>query len=248
MITVAIPFYNTVDYLEPLLEELVDSFFVDEIVISNDASDYSIEIDHPKIRIYHNAVNHGAFRNKYLSIARSSNDWVYLLDSDNKLPKSSIDILENIQDLDPDKYYSPIQLNLVNDGLDESLDGKKIVYNFPERTIDLELAKKYLDIAQKSNWTNNDYSVDWFLNTGNFLVNKKTYLETVKFIFDNPNHKHLEADAMAFTTHWLRKNKKIEIVPDLCYEHRVRPQSYSHAFGSRGFESIQYHRKLLLQS
>ena len=122
------------------------------------------------------------------------------------------------------------------------------VYDFPERTIDLELAKKYLDIAQKSNWTNNDYSVDWFLNTGNFLVNKKTYLETVKFIFDNPNHKHLEADAMAFTTHWLRKNKKIEIVPDLCYEHRIRPQSYSHAFGSRGFESIQYHRKLLLQS
>ena len=62
MITVAIPFYNTVDYLEPLLEEIVDSFFVDEIVISNDASDYSIEIDHPKIKIFHNAINQGAFR------------------------------------------------------------------------------------------------------------------------------------------------------------------------------------------
>ena len=97
MITVAIPFYNTVDYLESLLEELVDSFFIDEIVISNDASDYSIEIDHPKITIYHNAINQGAFRNKYLRVARASNDWVYLLDSDNKLPKSSIDILENIQ-------------------------------------------------------------------------------------------------------------------------------------------------------
>ena len=29
----------------------------------------------------------GAFRNKYLSVARASNDWVYLLDSDNKLQK-----------------------------------------------------------------------------------------------------------------------------------------------------------------
>jgi glycosyltransferase involved in cell wall biosynthesis len=240
MITVAIPFYNTIDYLEPLLEELVDSFFVDEIVISNDASDYSVEIDHPKITIYHNAINQGAFRNKYLSVARSSNDWVYLLDSDNKLPKSSIDILENIQDLDPDTYYSPIQLNLVNDGLDESLDGKTVVYDFPERTIDLELAKEYL--------ANDTGQIQWFLNTGNFLVNKKTYLETMKFIFDNPNHKHLEADAMAFTTHWLRKKKKIQIVSDLCYEHRVRPQSYSHAFGSRGSESLHYHRKLLLQS
>ena len=216
MITVSIPFYNTVDYLESLLEEIVDSFFIDEIVISNDASDYSVEIDHPKIKIYHNAVNQGAFRNKYLSVARASNDWVYLLDSDNKLPESSIDILENIQDLDPDTYYSPIQLNLVNDGLDESLDGKTVVYDFPERTIDLELAKEYL--------ANDTGQIQWFLNTGNFLVNKKTYLETMKFIFDNPNHKHLEADAMAFTTHWLRKNKKIQIVPDLCYEHRVRPQ------------------------
>lgn len=240
MITVAIPFYNTIQYLEPTLEQLIESSYVDEIVISDDVSDYTVEIDHPKVKIYRNDINQGAFRNKYLSISRSTNDWIYLLDSDNTLPKTSIDILENIQDLDPDTYYSPIQLNLVDDGLDSSLDGKTIVYDFPERTIDLEIAKKYLadDTGQ----------IQWFLNTGNFFINKNSYLETMKFIFDNPDHKHLEADAMVFTTYWLLKNKKIKIVSGLCYDHRTRPQSYSHAFGSKSSESLHYHRKLLLQS
>ena len=59
--------------------------------------------------------------------------------------------------------------------VDDSLDGKTVVYDFPERTIDLELAKEYL--------ANDTGQIQWFLNTGNFLVNKKTYLETMKFIF-----------------------------------------------------------------
>lgn len=240
MITVAIPFYNTVEYLETILNELVDSFLVDEIVISDDGSDYTVEIDHPKVKIYRNVVNQGAFRNKYLAVSRSSNDWVYLLDSDNVLPESSIDILGKIQELNPETYYSPIQLNLINEDLDPSLDGKKIRYDFPEKRIDLSLAKQYLSDEIEN--------IDWFLNTGNFLVNKNTYLETMKFIFDNLNHPKLEADAMAFTVNWLKKGKNIEIVSDLCYNHRVRTKSYTHAFGARNYESLQYHKQLLLES
>ena len=240
MITVAIPFYNTVQYLEQILEQLVDSFYVDEIIISDDDSDYSVEIDHPKVKVYRNTINQGAFRNKYLAVARSTSDWVYLLDSDNILPGSSLDILENIQELDPDTYYSPIQLNLINEDLDPNLDGKKIRYDFPEKKINIDLAKQYLNDQVEN--------IDWFLNTGNFLVNKKTYLETMKFIFENPKHQRLEADAMAFTVHWLKKKKSIEIVSDLCYEHRVRTKSYTHSFGSRNYESLQYHKQLLMES
>jgi len=53
---------------------------------------------------------------------------------------------------------------------------------------------------------------------------------------------------MAFTVHWLKKKKSIEIVSDLCYEHRVRTKSYTHSFGSRNYESLQYHKQLLMES
>ena len=180
MITVAIPFFNTIQYLESILVELVDSSYVDEIIISDDVSDYKIDIDHPKVKIFYNEKNVGAFRNKYLSISRSSNEWVYLLDSDNIFPESSLSVLNNIKELNPDVYYSPIQFNLMDDGLESSLDGKKIVYNFPEKIIDLNLAKKYLDENITNTYTPNsdihlDYNsgrvIEWFLNTGNFLVN-----------------------------------------------------------------------------
>ena len=52
MITVAIPFYNTVDYLEPLLEEIVDSFIVYKIVKSNDDSDYSFYIVNSELLVH----------------------------------------------------------------------------------------------------------------------------------------------------------------------------------------------------
>lgn len=240
MITVAIPFYNTIEYIESCLDSLIDSDYVDEVVISDDCSDYVIEIDHPKVKIFRNLTNKGAFRNKYLSIFRSSNEWVYLLDSDNYLSETSIDSMRNIDNLNPDTYYSPFQLNLVNEDLDQSLDGKKITYNFPDKRIGLDQAQKYLE-------TNIPY-FDWFLNTGNFLVNKKTYLESMKFIFDNNQHQHLEADAIAFTTYWLLGGNFIEIIPNFSYNHRVRTKSYSHAFGSKNAESISYHKNLILES
>ena len=257
MITVAIPFFNTIQYLESILEPLINSPYIDEIIINDDGSDYGIDINHPKVKIFYNEKNVGAFRNKYLSISRSSNEWVYLLDSDNILPESSIEVVNKIKNLNPNIYYSPIQLNLRDDGLDSSLDGKKVIYNFPEKLIDLDLAKKYFNENNTNKHTLNsdillDYNsgrvIEWFLNTGNFFVNRNTYLKTMKFIFDDFSYKHIEADAVVFTAHWLMKGNKIEIVDNLCYTHRVRKQSYTHAVGSKNSESLQYHQKLLLES
>ena len=83
MITVAIPFFNTFQYLESILEPLINSSHVDEIIINDDGSDYQVDVNHPKVKIFFNDKNVGAFRNKYITISRSSNEWVYLLDSDN---------------------------------------------------------------------------------------------------------------------------------------------------------------------
>jgi glycosyltransferase involved in cell wall biosynthesis len=36
-----------------------------------------------KIKVFRNKTNQGAFRNKYETVSKCSNEWIYLLDSDN---------------------------------------------------------------------------------------------------------------------------------------------------------------------
>ena len=83
MITVAIPYYNSEKYLEQSLEIPLSSNFVSEIIIHDDCSSNKVESTHPKIKVYRNETNVGAFKNKYLAVSKSTNEWVYLLDSDN---------------------------------------------------------------------------------------------------------------------------------------------------------------------
>ena len=96
MITVAIPYYNNEKYLEKTLELPLSSDFVSEIIIHDDCSDNIIQSDHPKIKIYRNEHNLGAFKNKYLAVSKSTNEWVYLLDSDNYFFENSLDAIKNI--------------------------------------------------------------------------------------------------------------------------------------------------------
>ena len=265
-ISLVIPFYNTSRYFIDVVELSLNNDFVSEIIVNDDTSsedeweklnDIINDLNSNKIKLFRNENNLGGFRNKYNAVNNSTCEWVYLLDSDNILPESSIEIVNKIKNLNPNTYYSPIQLNLKDDGLDPSLDQKKVIYNFPKKLIDINLAKKYLSESIVNNQTSKpdvflDYNsgrvIEWFLNTGNFFVNRKTYLKTMKFIFDNISYKHIEADAVVFTAHWLMKGNKIEIVDNLCYTHRVRKQSYTHAVGSKNLESLQYHQKLLLES
>ena len=128
MITVAIPYYNNEKYLEKVLELLLSSDFVSEIIIHDDFSDHQIESNDPKIKVYRNDVNLGAFKNKYLAVSKSTNEWVYLLDSDNYFFDNSLDVVKNITPK-RGRYYSPSQLHLVDDGLDPKLNGKIIKYN-----------------------------------------------------------------------------------------------------------------------
>ena len=96
MITVAIPYYNNEKYLEKVLELLLSSDFVSEIIIHLDFSDHQIESNAPKIKVYRNDVNLGAFKNKYLAFSKSTNEWVYLLDSDKYFFDNSLDLVKKI--------------------------------------------------------------------------------------------------------------------------------------------------------
>ena len=159
MITVAIPYYNSEKYLEKTLELPLSSEFVSEIIIHDDGSTNEIESSHPKVKVYRNEHNVGAFKNKYLAVSKATNEWVYLLDSDNYFFDNSLDVVKNIN---PQKgtYYSPSQLHLDDDGLDASLHGRIVKYDFG--VVDSSKAKSLLESGIGE--------FEWLINTGNSFV------------------------------------------------------------------------------
>jgi glycosyltransferase involved in cell wall biosynthesis len=237
MITVAIPYYNNKKYLEKTLELPLSSDFVSEIIIHDDCSDDEIESTHPKIKVYRNKTNVGAFKNKYLAVSKSTNEWVYLLDSDNYFFDNSLDAVKNISP-QRGKYYSPSQLHLVNDGLDPNLDGKIVKYDFG--VVDSNKAKELL---KSEFWE----EFCWLINTGNFFVHRDDYIQSMRDVYEDSNYPYFEADAIVFCYNWLKKGNIIEIVNELWYNHTVRGDSYSHSVGNKNTESLDYHKNLMAQ-
>ena len=236
MITVAIPYYNSEKYLEQALELPLSSDFVSEIIIHDDCSENQIESTHPKIKIYRNQTNLGAFKNKYLAVSKASNEWVYLLDSDNYFFENSLDVVKNIKP-QRGRYYSPSQLHLVDDGLDQSLNGKIVKYDFGQ--VDGSGARDILKSGSGE--------FEWLINTGNFFVNRDDYVSSMQTIINDPTYPYFEADAIVFTYNWLRRGNIIEVVDDLWYNHRLRSNSYSHSVGNKNSDSLNYHKNLILE-
>jgi len=240
MITVAIPYYNSEKYLEQALEIPLSSDFVSEIIIHDDYSHNKIEYTHQKIKVYRNETNVGAFKNKYLAVSKSTNEWVYLLDSDNYFFDNSLEVVKNIN-TQRGKYYSPSQLHLVDDGLDPKLDGKIIKYDFGSvDSIDANNAKELL---KSEFWE----EFCWLINTGNFFVHRDDYIESMKNVYEDLNYPYFEADAIVFCYNWLKKGNSIEIIQNLWYNHRLRGNSYSHSVGNRNTNSLEYHKSLMAQ-
>lgn len=236
MITVSIPYYNSEKYLDQTLEPLLDSQFVSEIIIHDDCSENEIQSDHPKIKVYRNEKNLGAFKNKYLAVSKSSNEWVYLLDSDNYFFDNSLDVVKGIT-AQRGRYYSPSQLHLVDDGLDSNLDGRIVKYDFG--IIDSVKAKSLL--------ASGIGEFEWLINTGNFFIHRDDYIDSMKDIFENDSYPYFEADAIVFCYNWLKKGNTIEVIDDLWYNHRLRGNSYSHSVGNRNADSLNYHKNLISQ-
>ena len=240
MITVAIPYYNSEKYLEQSLEIPLSSNFVSEIIIHDDCSSNKVESTHPKIKVYRNETNVGAFKNKYLAVSKSTNEWVYLLDSDNYFFDNSLEVVKNIN-TQRGKYYSPSQLHLVDDGLDPKLDGKIIKYDF--RSVDSIDANNAKELLKSEFWE----EFCWLINTGNFFVHRDDYIESMKNVYEDLNYPYFEADAIVFCYNWLKKGNSIEIIQNLWYNHRLRGNSYSHSVGNRNTNSLEYHKSLMAQ-
>ena len=241
-ITLAIPFYNTSQYFKEAVEFALNNDFVKEIVVNDDGSDQeewdnlnSIvdTLNSDKIKVFRNEVNLGGFRNKYNAVQNSTCEWVYLLDSDNHPAETTLDIIKNIKDPDPDICYIPQKLLLYKD------DGyrNEVFYDFKYDKIGIDEAQDAL--LKKTKW------FDWFLNTGNFVFNREKYLERLRSGYEDLDEP-VYACSIAFSYHWMNKGGYYKVLPGMEYYHRLRNDSYWNACGGNSDLSAKYYHQRII--
>lgn len=243
-ITIAIPFYNPSQYFEEAVHYVLDNDFVKEIVVNDDCStddewekinEIVSTLNTNKIKLFRNEVNLGGFRNKYSAVQNSTCDWIYLLDSDNHPTENTLSVIESIEDMQDYICYCPEKLLLHN-----AEDGytNEAIYQFKYDTVGIEEAKD--GIIKRTKW------FDWFLNTGNYVFNKQTYLEFVKEPFEDTTTELLHADVLAFSYFWLGSGGEFKVVPEFHYHHRLRSASYWNACGSNSSASADLYKAKIL--
>lgn len=238
-ISLAIPTYNSSQYFWECIKPAIHSEFIGEIVVHDDyssASEYNniiqiaSSLNTNKIKIYRGTENKKAFVNKYLTISKCSYDWVYLFDSDNWFDECILDIISQLDYTKTNTCFMESKLLVTN--------GEVVNYDYDDKLINLEKTKDYIH--------NSIHHFDWFLNNGNFIVNRDKYLSTQKQFFDDPLY-HGTADVLLFSYYWLSSGNQYEIVDGLYHHHRVRDGNYFMENG--GWENLNvlrdYYNKFL---
>ena len=195
---------------------------VQEVVIVDDASPDFAELEEllsgrPKVKLYRNEQNLSVFGNKLESVARCSQPWVVMCDSDNRMGQ---DFLDRIMRLDrrQDTWYSP------------SYARPNFDYRELQGTYDLDTLRSVLHHPM----------LHCCLNTGNQTVPREPYLDLfgsyrnrrVDLIM--PNYLNLPEeerrrerwrqvwnanDSFLFNLEWLCAGKRLCVVEGLEYEH-----------------------------
>jgi glycosyltransferase involved in cell wall biosynthesis len=243
-ITLAIPTYNSSQYIQEAIQNALLDDFVSEILISDDCSNDSqyfslkqiIEKNkNNKIKLIRTDVNIGGFENKYHIVNNSINEWIYLLDSDNHMSDNMLKLIQSIKNLNPNICYCPEKLMLHYDG---QLPHQEVVYNFGFEYIGLN----EIQILLK----NNTKWIDWFLNTGNYFFNKNTYLKYLKGYFTDDIKNTFAGDVIAASYYWFKNGGKFKILKGFEYYHRLRKDSYWNSCGNKSQSSVDLHVNMIL--
>lgn len=222
MITLCIPTYNRVKLVLESFFKIIDNDIITEIIIVDDNSDFSIfeklkneinELKNNKIKLFRNTENKKAFFNKLECVRKSTNDWIILLDSDNILTQNYIDSIP--KELEEKTFYLPSHAMCDSPFLNYTV--------FSNKSIDKEEYKK---ISQS-----NDINIQCMLNTGNYLVNKSIYIESIEKEHTLLNCFALDPFYQIFLGFKNINNFKLKIVDNMKYYHRLHNDN-SDEYGS----------------
>ena len=254
-ISIAIPTYNSSQYLAEALKSLLKFKCVDEVVIQDDGSGskeresiknivngFEKKLD---ISFYFNEKNLGAFQNKYLNIQNCKNEFVYQLDSDNVVACNLDKVTRTIQSDNflyiPSKIYQFRKYRHLSKFL--SIFNKKYRVTYVNQDFIYSLKKIKSEIDGKEKFTN-EKNINWVLNSGNFIVNKEKYLNFMSDGFKDSLRPQMDAVAISFF--WLKFGGEIKSLKNLKHFHRKRSDSVSFTEKDGSFESLQDYRAKIL--
>lgn len=244
-ISLGIPFYNTSDYFLDCIKYSLDNSFISEIVVNDDCSTEEqwenlnkiiTNLNSNKIKVFRNKKNLKSFRNKYVTVSKCSNSWVYLLDSDNHPFENSYSLIKNISNEHPLIVYSPQHLYCKNDNVKDY----EVIsdYNFKYDSIGIEETKDM--IFKQTKW------FDWFFNSGNYIVNRDTYLKALKDSFEDENTILLDADTASSFYFLLKYGVEFKVIKNLSHHHRLRKNSTWNICGVKSQQSVNYYKNLVI--
>ena len=261
-VSVAIPTYNSSQYIQECIKPLLSSKFIDQIIISDD---YSTEEEYYKLTntinkikkntskeiiLSRNKSNLGAFRNKFKCIEMCRNELVYQLDSDN-VPRNNIDLIiaEILSSGSKDHLFLPSKIyqfrNNHRNAKHLSLFDKKYIVRFSknDKLIDLEIVKDYY---KKNTKYTLDKNLSWVLNIGNFFTFKTTYNKFTHKAVEN-SAMPLAMDAIAISYLYLANQGKLNLLKNFYHFHRKREDSVSFTSGEKSDISLEFFKKQYLK-
>jgi glycosyltransferase involved in cell wall biosynthesis len=220
MISLCIPTYNRVKLVLESFSKVIENDIITEIIIVDDNSENSIfeklekeinELKNNKIKLFRNTENKKAFLNKLECVRISENDWIILLDSDNILTQDYIDSIP--KELDKKTFYLPSHA---------VCDSPFLNYDkFSNKSIN---KLEYKTLSQTGD-SNDQLKFATMLNTGNYLVNKYTYIESIAKEEDILEPYALDPFYQIFLGFKNIDNFKLKVVDNMNYYHRLHTNS-----------------------
>ncbi len=260
-VSIAIPTYNSSKYLESCIKPILNSKYVDEIVICDDFSNSQNvenqinlintlkEKTNIEIKSLFNKKNVGAFKNKYICINNCKNEIVYQIDSDN-IPQKNIDqiFLKIIGLNEKNNLFLPSKIFQFrkNHKMAKNLsffDSKYIVtFCKSDKLINLNSIQ---DFYKNKTPHTIDKNLGWVLNLGNFIVHKETYLNFFNDLIEIEDIP-LAADALGISYFFIKNGGNIKLLENFYHFHRKREDSVSFTEGNNTDKSFDYFKNKFL--
>lgn len=205
MISLCITTFRRDSLLFESFRQVVNDERVSEIVIVDDYSpEYFMQAiaafcrPYDKIKVFRNTKNLGCYKNKAEAVLEATNDWVYLLDSDNVITTEAIDKL----------YAYNVEHGWRKDLI--------IAPEFAWPTFDYRhFAGKTITRQNVASMVN-EKRFDCLINTANYFFHRDEYLR-----LHDPKIEPWTADTIYTNYNWLKAGNSIHVLPGLQYFHRT---------------------------
>lgn len=220
-ISLAISTFNNCEFVNDTLQNIKNNPYISEIILCDDCSkpeQFKIlekyKEQYNKIKIFKNHQNLGAYYNKLKSLSHCNNEWALMLDADNVINNTFIEILCK-ENWNKEIIYAPdwaktfIKYDQKDNNHSSQLD-----YTF--------ISNQIID-NKKAYELRNNSKFKCFLNTGNYFVNIETFLNLCDNKYDRNEIPSI--DILYMNHCWLLNNKKIKVVKNLRYYHRLHNKS-----------------------